>query len=239
MRHAVLEHDSEPQPGLPEVLPAGEDVLWRGSPGWWGIATSVLHIRAVAVYFALLMIWSFAAALEDGRGLVASLRLAFGYLPIVTVTALAALVVIAQVISRTTVYTITSRRVVLRIGMALPMAINLPFARIESAAVKVRSDGSGDIALATLPGDSVSALFLWPHVRPLRLLRPQPMLRSVADAAGVGTILAQALAASVASHATDTDKVAPLATARPAARRTYRPRRDQEVAGTTQPAATA
>ena len=34
----IREHGYEPQPGLPEELPAGEKVLWRGKPDWLTLA---------------------------------------------------------------------------------------------------------------------------------------------------------------------------------------------------------
>ena len=48
---------------------------------------------------------------------------------------------------RTSVYTVTDRRVVLRIGVALTASLNLPFRQIEQASVRLHADGSGDIPL--------------------------------------------------------------------------------------------
>ena len=45
-------------------------------------------------------------------------------------------------------------------------------------------------------GDKVAYLLLWPHARPWRLSKPEPMLRAVPDAARVAAILARALAAA-------------------------------------------
>jgi hypothetical protein len=207
MIHAVREYEKEPTLGLPEVLPAGETVLWRGAPHWWGVATRVCHIRAVAIYFGALMVWSIWASLSDGRTLGQSLGIAFRYLPLVGLIGIGLLALIAFWIARTTVYTITNRRVVLRFGLAIPMAVNLPFARIESASLSVGADGTGDIALSTPVGDNVSALFLWPHARPFQMLRPQPMLRGIADPRAVADCLAAALKSSVPSNAAVTSDV--------------------------------
>ena len=62
--------------------------------------------------------------------------------------ALAILLVLAWASARTSVYTITSKRIVMRIGIALPMALNIPFRLIGNAALKTQSDGSGDIPVA-------------------------------------------------------------------------------------------
>ena len=32
--NASAEHEFEAEPGLPEALPRGERLLWRGSPAW-------------------------------------------------------------------------------------------------------------------------------------------------------------------------------------------------------------
>ncbi len=42
---------------------------------------------------------------------------------------------LAYLIARTTIYSITSRRVVMRFGVALPMTVNIPFKAIRSADV--------------------------------------------------------------------------------------------------------
>jgi hypothetical protein len=185
-------------PGLPELLPAGETVLWRGSPTFWGLASTVFHVRAVTLYFLALIVWAVLASLQDGRTLGESVALALKALPYLAAFALALLGFLAWLIQRTTIYTITTRRVVIRYGMAMPFAINLPFARIEGAAVNLRSDGTGDVALSMSREDPVSYVFLWPHVRPWRITRPEPLLRSVPEAEKVARILSDALAASSA-----------------------------------------
>ena len=96
--------------------------------------------------------------------------------------------------ARSSVYTITNRRVVLRFGVALPMTLNVPFAVIGNAALKPYRDGTGDIPLTLTGTERVSYVALWPHARPWRTAKPEPMLRSVPDAANVAKILGQALA---------------------------------------------
>src|ERR1700753_3000513 len=50
------EFDFEPVPGLPAELPPGEKLLWQGSPTWSATASRVLHIRAVSVYFVVILL---------------------------------------------------------------------------------------------------------------------------------------------------------------------------------------
>lgn len=198
------EFEFEPIRGLPERLPEGESILWQGAPNWWGLARSAFHVRKVAVYFAILMIWHISSSLWDGKGIQdaaagASVLLGVG------VVAVALLTLLAWMQARSTVYTITNRRVVFRTGVALVLAINVPFRRIVSAGLRLNRDGSGDIPLALGSDDRVAYLHLWPHARPWRFTRPEPMLRAVPDVAKVAKILTRAL--EDASEPQDVPKV--------------------------------
>ena len=57
-------------------------------------------------------------------------------------------------------------------------------------------DGTGDIALQLGKGDRVAYLILWPHARPWRLAKAEPMLRAIPHADRVAQVLARALAAA-------------------------------------------
>ena len=108
--------------------------------------------------------------------------------------ALGLLGVIGLLIARTSVYTITDRRVVMRIGVVLSITFNLPFKQIESAAVRHRGNaGAGDIVLSLSGADRIAYLHLWPHVRPWQMKRTQPMLRALANVDEVAKVLATAL----------------------------------------------
>jgi len=104
------------------------------------------------------------------------------------------LLLIAWQMGRTTIYTVTTERVMLRFGIALPMTANIPYSLVQSAAVKIGSDGSGDIPVNVKPGNGVSWLIFWPHVRPWSFGNAQPMLRGIPDAERVAGLLADALA---------------------------------------------
>ena len=193
------DHDDfafEPIPGLPEELPEGEHILWQGSPCWWGLARHALHVRKVAAYCAILVAWVALSGLAEGQAtwpLVSSLAGPAG----LTVTLIAILLGLAFWLARSTIYTITNRRVVMRFGIVLPITVNLPFLKIESAALKRHGDGSGDIPLALKGKDRLAWLHLWPHGRPWHLRRPEPMLRDVQEAERVAALLADAMAAAV------------------------------------------
>ncbi|NJO35906.1 MAG: PH domain-containing protein [Rhodospirillales bacterium] len=130
------EFEAEPVRGLPELLPAGEQMLWQGSPDWQCLAVRAFHARKVAVYFGAMLVWRIASGLAEGHSIMAAVGAAGRLLPL-AVAATVVLVLLAWLTSRAAVYTITSRRVVLRIGIALPMTINIPYRIIEAAQAKL------------------------------------------------------------------------------------------------------
>jgi len=143
-------------------------------------------------YFVVLLVWSIGVDLYAGVPLTDALLTASKLIP-VALLAIGVLAVYAWLAHRTTVYTVTSRRVVMRYGVALPITVNLPFAVIEAANFKVHSDGTGDIPLKLTHHDRVSYFLLWPNVRTWRTAKPQPMLRCVPNAEAVAAILGTAL----------------------------------------------
>ncbi len=189
----------EPVKGLPGLLPKGEKVLWRGRPAWLGLARGAYFGDWVAIYFAALVAW------RVGDGLAAGapgweLAIHAAWLALVGFVALAVIAAGAWFSARGTVYTITNRRVVLRIGAALTVTLNVPFRQVASAALRPVAGGGGDIAL-TIGGEGRFAfLLLWPHARPWRFARPEPMLRALPDAQAAATVLADALRTFQAEH---------------------------------------
>lgn len=194
------EYEWEPVPGLPARPPEGETILWRGSPRWRSLAIRAFHVRKVAIYFAVLMVWRIAAAQADGLDLSGTLA-ALLQLGVVGAVALGLLTLLAWLYARTTIFTVTNRRVVLRYGVALPMAINLPFRQVQTAAMRSYADGSGDIVLQLKGPDRISYLHLWPFARPWRVAQPEPALRCIPDAPAVAALLSTAMAAATGGFA--------------------------------------
>jgi hypothetical protein len=182
--------DFEPQPGLPERLPAGEALLWQGRPDAMVLFRRACHGDLVVAWFALLIGWRFVAGLADGAAPLQALGAAAGLLAPAAL-AIGLLALFARLSARTTVYTLTTRRIVMRVGIVLTVSYNLPLARIDGA----QRRGS-DIALELEPGTRIAWAHLWPHVRPWRLRRPQPMLRGLPDADTAARLLAGAWAAA-------------------------------------------
>lgn len=192
----MTEHDIEPIPGLPGPLPDDERILWQGAPDWRTLARTAFHTRLVAGYFGVLAAWALIAAI--GRGVNrpgdlagVALTLAFG------AAGVGLLHLLAWGAARTTLYTLTDKRVVLRIGIALPKCINLPLRLVGNVGLATHAGGSGDLPLALTGEQRLGYIALWPHARPWHVATPQPMLRAVPQAADVAALVARAcLAAS-------------------------------------------
>ena len=196
-------------PGLPAPLPPGEALLWQGSPDWRALARRPFRCRAVAAWFALVLTWHAGSGLYRGEGLGEllpglALTLLGGAL------AVGILAGLAWLTARATIWSITERRLLIRFGIALPVTMNLPFARIASAALALgdrrsgeRSGGhpeerpsTGDIVLELVADERVSWAVMWPHVGPFGGGRTRPALRAVPDAARVARLLGEAVVAA-------------------------------------------
>ena len=197
------EHEFEPERGLPEALPRDERVLWQGSPSWRMLALRAFHVRKLTLYFAGLMLVRGLVAWTDGATPGDALLSALWLLPL-ALLALGLLTLMAWLSARGAVYTITDKRVVMRVGIVLTLTFNIPFKRISAAALRLdaeSADGSGDITLSLTGKDRIALLHLWPHARPWRMNKPEPMLRGVPDARKVAALLLQAWTASTGQSA--------------------------------------
>lgn len=177
---------------LPSPLPVGERVIWQGKPSFKGLALRTFHVREVAIYFAILLVWRGWSNWSLGLP-VSDIAASALWLIFPAVSAMAVLAGLAWLFRRAACYTITSKRILFQFGVALPMTMNIPLGRIANAALKTYRDGSGDIPLKLSDSGRVSYLLLWPHIRPWRLRAPEPMLNSIPDAAAVAAKLAEAL----------------------------------------------
>lgn len=189
----TIEYEDEPIPGLPGRLPPGEEIIWQGTPDWRGVARGVFHTRFVAAWFIVLAGLAFLAGGTGLTGAITTLAVA--------VVAMALLVVLARAQAKSTIYTLTNRRVVMRFGVALPKCVNLPLSLIGSADAKPAGDGIMDISLTPTTRFPLGYLQMWPHVRPWKFGQPQPMLRSVPQ--DFVAILARQLAAADPGTAPD------------------------------------
>jgi len=197
------EHEMEPVPGLPETLPKGEQMLWQGRPAAKLVARHVLKNRWVAGYFLLLAVWAVVGGLYDGRppaGIVFSVAILTGLAAVL----IGMMELFAWAVHKTTMYTITSQRVVIRFGVAFSMTLNLPFKQLAAISMAELPGGAGHVALQVLPGHQISWLLQWPHVRGWKIAQVEPSLICLPDGKKVADILALAVSqhtAAVSGHA--------------------------------------
>ena len=173
-----------------------ETALWTGAPNWRSAAVRIWKAPWVASYFGLLLADGARMALFAPHALSATrLQIWTGELKLlaIAVLVLAGLAGLAAWTARSTRYAIEARTVTLRYGLALPARLVIPYAAIAQVDVRIHVDGSGDLSLKLKPGRSVAYLKLWPHARPWRLLRPEPMLRGVRDAGPAAALLCRRL----------------------------------------------
>jgi hypothetical protein len=222
------EHDGEPQRGLPQTLPEGERLIWQGEPDWRLLARRGFHIRKFALYFGLLLAWRGATAWHDGGTFAAVLGSMLWPVPLAAL-ALGFIGLLAWLVGRTTVYTLTDRRVVMRVGIVLTVTFNLPLPRIET--VRLHALGkpqAGDIVLVLDAQDRIGYLHLWPHARPWHLRRTEPMLRALPQADRVARLLVDALAATPAEAPQPGPTSEATPTGEPRGRRVPQPSRGAE-----------
>jgi hypothetical protein len=179
----------------PVVVRPTETLIWEGRPGWRSAAFRIWHVRLVIAWFAFLAVDGVVRLWRDPNTSADALLQGEAHLLAVGVAVVTMLVVLAALTARTTRYTITDRRVIMCIGIGLRAKLAIPFGAIAHVGVRIHPDQTGDIALRLIPGQSVLYPKLWPHARPWRLLRAEPMLRCIALPGVAGAILCRAIAA--------------------------------------------
>lgn len=197
----------EPIVGLPELLPKGEVILWQGRPNWLRLTIESLNLWWVIGYFGLLVAWRLVTVIDYlPLGTAVSVSV-----PFLFVAAFVGLLLcsIGYIQARSTVYTITNRRIVMRIGAALTMTLNLPFTKIDNAAVAKKRGGFGNIAFETSGNTKFSYFVLWPHARSWYFGKPQPTLKCIPDIEKVSSILGEAAKSRVIEKDNNTQPGAP------------------------------
>jgi hypothetical protein len=204
------EHEFEPELGLPEPLPANEKILWQGAPDFLQLAVRVFHVRKLIFYFLAILVARVGYLSMSG---LSAIDTAFGMVwpTVLALTALAAVFTLAWLTAKTTVYTLTDQRVVMRIGIVLTLTFNLPLRTIVTAGVSIVGKGFADIPLALRKEDNIAWLHLWPHTRPWRVAKTEPMLRCIPNGQHVANLLSQAW-----SRATGISAASAVSTSMPA-----------------------
>lgn len=185
------DYNFEPQPGLPAPLPVGEDLLWQGSPDSATLAREAFKANWVLGYLLALAVWRASMAFSDG-GFALSAAVFLPYL-VLAVAGYALVRLLARASAKAAIYSITTNRVILRIGAALQVTWTVPYTKVAAASLSTRPmTGTGTIALELVDGQHISYLALWPHLRPGFAKKVQPAFRCIPDAAQVARILSDA-----------------------------------------------
>lgn len=196
--HDEDEGPDEPVPGLPQALPADEVILWQGGADTRTLARHAFHVRSIGIYFLAAAVLRGVVGVSMGQPLEEVLRTS-AMIGALGLFAIAVLAMLAWAMARRALFTITSKRVVIRHGVAIRKYINIPFKDLQSVEIRRHGSGFGDIALASETKPAVPYFHLWPFARPLRFTNTVPLLRAVADVDDV----AQRLAAAVKAQAPD------------------------------------
>ncbi|MEM1029576.1 MAG: photosynthetic complex putative assembly protein PuhB [Myxococcota bacterium] len=173
--------------GLPEALPEGEEIIWQGRPQWRVLARRIFKLRWLVVYFGVFAALRTAMAILEAEGTLGAIEVA--RMVALSLLGLGMLAGIAYLQARTTMYTITTHRVVMQVGVAIPITWNLPFSSLAAADLNARSDRDGDIVLQLAGEERIGWIFLWPHVQPGHIARARPMLRGLARPREVASLL--------------------------------------------------
>lgn len=176
-----------------------ETVVWHGKPSFRRLARDVFHLRGCLAYFTALFALDAVQAWHKHLPLAKALH---DSVPLAVLVGLGTglLFGLAWLVSRTTFYTITDARVILRYGIAMQATLSLPFRQVAAVAVSVDKLGAGDIALRLADGNRMAWIKLWPLARAWHITSPQPMLRSIPAAGQVGSLLTRAIQAAEKSN---------------------------------------
>ena len=96
-------------------LPSGERILWRGAPRWAGLAQG-LPCADRRVYFGLLVLWRLGDGIAGQS--VSELAVAMAWMFGLGLAGVGLLCLLAWLHTWSSLYTITNRRIVMRIGVS-------------------------------------------------------------------------------------------------------------------------
>lgn len=183
---------SEPIRGIPDQLPDGETILWQGRPSAVALAINAFRLRWVIGYFVVMTVFRVANLSTNGAE-PSQLTNAVVSSALFALVAFALIFGLSYAMSRAAVFTITSHRVVLRYGAAIRKYVNIPFSKMDSAQLKLKSARVGDISFQVTGPGQPPYLHLWPFARPFKYSKPQPMMRGIKEPKRIAELLGRAV----------------------------------------------
>ena len=173
---------------LSENLPNGEQLIWHGQPERRALATRAMYLKYIAFYLAALIAARTGYLILDGEP-VATWSGMLVWQVLASAFVMLLIVGLATVYSRTTRYSLTNERLIIKTGAAITIHINLPLQQITAADLGEYSDGTGDITLQVSRAEKLYWLLLWPNVRSWWIRPLRPVLRGLRDAQAVAHLL--------------------------------------------------
>ena len=182
---------------LAESLPDGEVLIWQGRSEAHAIAIRGMYLWYVVAYLLGLVVLR-TGYLILGDASISEWSALLAWQLLASLFIVGVIVGLSVLYAKTTIYSLTNRRLILRTGAAVPIHVNFPLEQIASADLKVFSDGTGDIALRLENSDKLYWLLLWPNVRSWWIRPLQPLLRGLRDFELAASALAGAASAESA-----------------------------------------
>ena len=176
---------------LAENLPDDEVLIWQGRPEANAIAIRAMYLWYVVAYLLGLVVLR-TGYLIMGDAPISEWSALLAWQLLASLFIVGVIVGLSALYGKTTIYSLTTRRLILRTGAAVPIHVNFPLEQIASADLKVFSDGTGDIALKLENSDKLYWLLLWPNVRSWWVRPLQPLLRGLRDFELAASTLANA-----------------------------------------------
>jgi hypothetical protein len=184
------EHEFEAALGLPEALPRNEYIVWQGRPDWRQLAIEAFHVRKIAIYFAVMVLLQLVHLMDNNTALPEMFKSLATSVTLATI-ALSLLTWGAYLSANGTMYTLTNKRIIMRIGIVLSLTFNLPLKKITACDLQLQKNQTGNLALGIASESPIGWLNLWPHVRAWRVASPQPSLRCVPQAQALAQLILQ------------------------------------------------
>ena len=175
---------------LSENLPNGEQLVWQGQPERRALATRAMYLKYIAFYLVALIAARTGYLILDGES-VATWSGMLVWQVLASAFVMLLIVGLAAVYSKTTRYSLTNERLIIKTGAAITIHINLPLQQIIAADLREYSDGTGDITLQVSRAEKLYWLLIWPNVRSWWIRPLRPVLRGLKDAQAVAHLLVE------------------------------------------------
>ena len=171
--------NNTPPKDILSVIPKDEEIIWHGRPDLRRFCLTAIGIKYILVYL-IVITCSIIYTRYGDFNLITILQVLVPYLLSCCLAIILLVIVgISQVLP--TVYVITSKRVIIKSGLALIFMLNVPFDKIASIDKNNYSDGSGNISFKLISNKRVPFFASWPSVRPWYFSNPEPTFRCIAD----------------------------------------------------------